>query len=169
MDPLKSVSNATIETTFVILKPDAVRRALCGAIIERFERAGLKIKAMKMMTAEKSIVEKHYAEHKGKKFYKGLIDLLTSAPIMIIAVQGAHAVRAVRKLVGATEPLEAAPGTIRGDFSHISYDRSQEHLGVIPNLIHASDSKETAIKEIALWFRTEDFPKDYDTDDDLYF
>jgi len=157
------------ETTFIILKPDALRRAICGEILSRFEKAGLKITAMKLVQPARETAEEHYAEHKGRNFYAPLVDLLISAPIMLVALEGAHAVEIVRKLVGATEPLKSAPGTIRGDYTHVSYARAAERLGVISNLIHASDSPESAERELKLWFEPSDFVENYQRCDDQYF
>ncbi|MDA3850276.1 MAG: nucleoside-diphosphate kinase [Spirochaetaceae bacterium] len=157
------------ETTFIILKPDALRRGLTGQIISRLENAGLRIVAMKQIQADTSTAEEHYREHQGRKFYKPLVELLCSGPIILMALDGAHTVEIVRKLVGATEPLKAAPGTIRGDFTHISYDRAAERLGVISNLIHASDSHKSAEREMSLWFDKKDYCKDYLRCDDMYF
>jgi len=158
-----------IETTLVILKPDAVRRALIGQVISRLENTGLKITAMKMMSAEKKIVEEHYKEHQGKSFYAPLLQCLLSGPIIVMAVEGAKAVQIVRKIVGATEPLQSAPGTIRGDFTHINYERSAARLGVIYNLIHASDSIESAERELSLWLKPEDYAAEYLRCDEMYF
>lgn len=154
-------SNTTLERTFILLKPDAVQRALAGTIIARFEQVGLTLTALKLQNVSRAMAEKHYEAHRGKSFYEPLIKLLTSGPVVIMAVEGAHAVSVTRKLVGATEPLNAAPGSIRGDFCHMGYERSRECLGVIPNLVHASDSLESAEAELALWFRHEDFSLPY--------
>ncbi|OQX29082.1 MAG: nucleoside-diphosphate kinase [Spirochaeta sp. LUC14_002_19_P3] len=154
-------NNTTWEKTFILLKPDAVQRALIGAIIARFERAGLTLTALRLQNVSRAMAEKHYEAHRGKSFYEPLLKLLRSGPVVIMAVEGAHAISVVRKLVGATEPLNAAPGTIRGDFCHIGYERSRERLGVIPNLIHASDSPESAAAELALWFGKEEIAAPY--------
>lgn len=132
-----------IERTFVILKPDAVQRGLCGEIISRFERKGLKIIAGKFFLVSKELAEKHYGEHKGKPFYNGLVDFITKSPVFCLALEGAYAVSTARKLMGKTFGHEAEPGTIRGDFG------SSKGM----NLIHGSDSVESAKRELALWFR----------------
>lgn len=150
------------ERTFVLLKPDAVRRTLVGCVIERFERAGLTISAMIMRNADEQMARKHYESHRGKAFYEPLVKLLGSGPVLTMAVEGAHAIEVVRKIVGATEPREALPGSIRGDFCHMGYARSRERSGVIPNLIHASDSRESARLELGLWFSEADFVEVYE-------
>ncbi len=144
--------NKCTEQTFVLLKPDALKRGLAGRIISRFEEAGLTLAAMKFQMVSRALAEEHYAEHRGKPFFQPLSDFLCSGPVIAMAWQGAHAVSVVRKIIGATEPLKAEPGTIRGSFCHMSYERSRETLGVIPNLVHASDSRENAGKELSLWF-----------------
>jgi len=129
-----------IEKTFVMVKPDGVQRQLAGKIISRFEDAGLKIVGMKMKWIDKEFAGKLYSAHLKKEFYKGLEKFITESPVIAFVIEGLHAVEAVRKIVGATEPRTAAPGTIRGDFGHHSFQ----------NLIHASDSvenAETAIKD----------------------
>lgn len=145
-----------------MVKPDGVIRGLVGDIIGRFERAGLKLRALKIETPDEALAARHYDGHRGKAFFEPLISLLTSGPVVVMALEGAHAIAVVRKLVGATEPKEAAPGTIRGDYCHMSYLRSKERLGVIPNLIHASDSPESAEWELDLWFNTEDIVGEYE-------
>lgn len=132
-----------VERTFIILKPDAVQRGLCGEILARFERKGLKIIGCKFMSVPKSQAETHYAEHKGKPFYQGLVDFITRSPVLCIAMEGAHAVGIVRKLVGKTFGNEAEGGTIRGDFG--------SSRGM--NLVHASDSPDSAKRELELWFK----------------
>ncbi len=141
-----------IEKTLIVLKPDAVERQLCGEIIQRFERVGLKIVGLKMMWINKKHAEKHYAAHSSKSFFNGLVDFITSGPVIAMVVEGIHAVSLVRKLVGDTEPFSSAPGTIRGDYSHHSYEYTDNKHIAIKNLIHASGSKEEAEKEISLWF-----------------
>lgn len=154
-------SQNTVQTTFVMLKPDAVLRGLSGRIISRFEQCGLQLMALKMCNVSPQMAEQHYEEHRGKSFFTGLVNLLGSGPVIIMAVKGAHAIELVRKLVGNTEPLRAMPGTIRGDFCHMGYARSRERLGVIPNLIHASDSPESAERELAFWFSENDYAETY--------
>ncbi|MBU0757228.1 MAG: nucleoside-diphosphate kinase [Nanoarchaeota archaeon] len=140
------------QRTLVLLKPDAIQRGLMGTIISRFESAGLKTVGMKLVWVDKEFSKKHYSAHVDKKFYIGLEEFITSGPVLAMAIEGIHAVDVVRKLVGPTEPKEATPGTIRGDFAHHSYDYADKKNIAIKNLIHASGNKEDAEKEIALWF-----------------
>jgi len=135
-----------IERTFVMVKPDGVQRGLIGEIISRLERKGLKIVAMKMMKIEKSLAKEHYAEHKEKPFFGDLISYITSGPVVAMVVEGKEAVSVVRTLVGQTNPREALPGTIRGDFG----------MDVGRNVIHASDSLKSADREINLFFKEEE-------------
>lgn len=157
--------STTWERTFVMIKPDGVKRALVGTILSRFERAGLTLVGMKLVSVDKEKAETHYKGHRGKAFFDPLVRLLTSGPVLAAALEGAHAISVVRKIVGATEPKEAAPGSIRGDFCHMSYPRSKERLGVIPNLIHASDSPESAEWELSLWFGDSDYVDPYERSD----
>lgn len=157
--------NNTWERTFVLIKPDGVKRALIGTIISRFEQTGLTLTGMKLVSVDKEKAEKHYESHRGKAFFDPLVRLLSSGPVTAMAWEGAHAISVVRKIVGSTEPREAPPGSIRGDFCHMSYARSKERLGVIPNLIHASDSPESAEWELALWFAEDDIVQSYDRAD----
>ncbi|MDO8741276.1 MAG: nucleoside-diphosphate kinase [Candidatus Woesearchaeota archaeon] len=145
-----------IERTFIMMKPDAVQRCITGEIIDRFENAGLKIVGMKMIWMSKDFSKKHYEAHIKKPFYKGLEDFITSGPVIAMVLEGLHAVEIARKLVGATEPRTALPGTIRGDFAHHSYEYTDKKGISIKNLIHASSSKEEAKKEIELWFKAEE-------------
>ena len=133
------------ERTLIILKPDAVKRGLMGEIIDRIERKGLSIVEMKMELLSKDLVETHYAEHKGKPFYELLVAFMTSGKAVPMIVEGESAIHVMRKLSGATNGIEAEPGTIRGDFS----------LSNRENLIHASDSLESARREIRLFFGEE--------------
>lgn len=158
----------TIEQTFTMIKPDGVMRGLTGKIIDRFECCGLRILDMRMVQPTTELAEAHYAEHKGKPFYPPLINLLLSGPVLVLALEGAHAIEVVRKMVGDTEPRAAQPGTIRGDFCHMGYGRSSEKNGVIFNLIHASDSPESAKRELDLWFGGETFI-DYERHDAYCF
>jgi nucleoside-diphosphate kinase len=141
-----------IEKTLVLLKPDSIQRGLTGTIISRFEQAGLKIIAMKMVWVDKNFSKKHYSAHVDKKFYTGLENFITSGPVIAMVIEGIHAVSVVRKIVGPTEPKKALPGTIRGDFAHHSYEYTDKKGIAIKNLIHASENKKDAIKEIKLWF-----------------
>jgi nucleoside-diphosphate kinase len=145
-----------IERTLVVLKPDAVKRGLIGEIIRRFEQRGLKIVGMKMVWVGDEHVEKHYEAHKGKPFFEKLVGFLKSGPVVAMVIEGVHAVEVVRKIVGPTDPSKAPPGTIRGDYAHISTVRCDEKGIAIPNLFHASRSKEEAEKEISLWFKPEE-------------
>ncbi len=135
-----------MERTFIILKPDSVQRALVGEVIARFERRGLKIAALKLIQVPEDLARTHYAEHEGKPFHPGLIEYITSGPVVVLAAEGPEAVAIVRATVGTTRPVDAGPGTIRADFG----------LMVGRNLIHASDSPESAGREIALWFRSDE-------------
>jgi len=131
-----------VQRTLVLVKPDGFRRHLTGEIISRLERKGLNIAAMRMLQMDRALAKRHYAVHDGKPFFAGLVDFITSGPIVAIVVEGEKAVEAVRKLMGETDPVKAAPGTIRGDYG----------LDIGENLIHGSDSEENAQKEIALFF-----------------
>lgn len=141
-----------IERTLVIIKPDGVKRALTGEILRRFEQAGLKVVGMKMKWAEKDFAGKHYGAHKDKPFFKDLVDFLSEGPVVAFVVEGVHAVANVRKLVGPTSPNEAPPGTIRGDFAHLSMAWASQQKSGGKNIIHASGSPEEAKEEIKLWF-----------------
>lgn len=141
-----------IEHTLVLVKPDGVYRGVIGNIISRFENAGLKIVGAKMTWVDKDFTKKHYSEHLAKTFYPQLEQYLTSGPVMAMVLEGVDAIAVVRKMVGSTEPKEAMPGTIRGDFCHISKSRANATGKSVCNLIHASDSPANAVKEIMLWF-----------------
>ncbi|NOR85038.1 nucleoside-diphosphate kinase [archaeon] len=143
------------EKTLILIKPDGVQRGLVGDILSRFEHKGLKVIALRMLQVTKDMAENHYGEHKEKPFFGGLIEFITAAPIVAIVVEGNNAISVIRKMVGATNPQDAAPGTIRHDFGM--------HMG--RNLIHASDSTTSAEKEIGLFFETNqiiDWKKDVD-------
>jgi nucleoside-diphosphate kinase len=131
-----------MQRTLVIVKPDGVQRGLLGPILTRLESRGLKIVGLKLVQVSSDLAARHYAEHLGKPFYDGLLAYITSAPVVVACVEGTSAVQMVRNTVGATNPLNAAPGTIRGDLA----------LDIGRNLIHASDAPETADRELALWF-----------------
>jgi len=153
----------TVERTFVMIKPDGVQRGIIGELITRFERVGLKLIGMKFVHIDADFSKKHYNEHVDKPFYPGLEELLTSGPVVAMIWEGAGAIALVRKMVGSTEPKSSAPGTIRGDYAHISYQRA-DGLGIaMPNLIHASDSQEGAEKEINLWFSEQELFDKYET------
>ena len=132
-----------MEKSLVLVKPDGVQRGLVGEVISRLERRGLRLVAAKFIQVSRELAETHYAIHKGKPFYDGLIKYITSAPVMAMAWEGPNAVAAIRQTMGATRPTEAAPGSIRHDFA----------LEVVRNLTHASDSVENGEKEVALWFK----------------
>jgi nucleoside-diphosphate kinase len=131
-----------LEQTLVLAKPDAVRRALTGEIIARLERRGLELKAARLLTVDRALAEEHYAEHAEKPFFGELVEFITSGPTMALVLEGEGAIATVRTTMGATNPADAAPGTIRGDLS----------LSMPDNLVHGSDSPESAEREIALWF-----------------
>lgn len=131
------------ERTFVMIKPDAMARGLVGEIISRFEKKGLKMVAAKLLKMDENMASKHYSEHIGKPFYESLVRFITSGPVLAMVWEGENAIKAVRKIVGKTDPHEAGPGTIRGDMAAITR----------MNLVHASDSPESAIREISLFFR----------------
>jgi nucleoside-diphosphate kinase len=132
-----------LERTLVLVKPDAVQRGLIGEVIARLERRGLRLIAARLVHVDRTLAEKHYAVHKGKPFYDGLISYITSAPVMAMVWEGPNAIAAVRQTMGSTRPTEAAPGSIRHDFG----------LTVGRNLTHASDSAQTAQEEVGLWFK----------------
>lgn len=131
-----------MEKTLVLVKPDGVKRGLSGAIIGRFEKRGLRLAALRLCLITREMAEKHYAEHVGKPFFSGLVDFITSGPVIAMVVEGEGSIRIVRTMMGATNPLEAAPGTIRGDLA----------LSMSNNVIHGSDSPESATREISLFF-----------------
>ena len=130
------------EQTLVLVKPDAVQRALAGSVISRLEGRGLKIVAMKMLRMSREMASNHYSAHVGKAFFEGLVDFITASPIIAMVLEGPDAVEMVRNTMGATNPLQAQPGTIRGDLA----------VDIGQNLVHGSDSPESAAKEIALFF-----------------
>ncbi|MBN1262207.1 MAG: nucleoside-diphosphate kinase [Anaerolineae bacterium] len=131
-----------MERTLIILKPDAVQRGLIGELIQRIERRGLRIAGMKMLWVTRELAERHYGEHKGKPFYEPLLKFITAAPVVALVVSGPEAIQVMRAMMGKTDSKQAAAGTIRGDFG-----LSNRH-----NLIHGSDSPESATREITLWF-----------------
>ena len=135
-----------MERTLIILKPDAVQRGLCGRILDRFEKKGLQIVGMKFMRINQSLAESHYAPHKGKPFYDGLVKFMTSSPVLVIALAGRDVIAISRKMMGATFGSKAEPGTIRGDFG----------LSNTFNLVHGSDSVESAQRELGLFFKPEE-------------
>ncbi|HEY8731755.1 MAG TPA: nucleoside-diphosphate kinase [Candidatus Limnocylindria bacterium] len=131
-----------MQRTLIVLKPDAVQRAIAGELITRFERRGLRIAGLRLVEVERSLAERHYAVHKGKFFYEDLVKTISASPVVAAVLEGPNAIAIVRAMVGATRPHEAAPGTIRGDYALVG----------LRNLVHASDAPETAAAEIALWF-----------------
>ena len=146
-----------MQRTLVLAKPDAVQRGLIGEILGRFERKGLKIVGLRLLTVSRPLAEEHYSVHAGKHFYDGLVEFITSGPVAAIALEGPDAIAVVRKMVGKTMPNEAEPGTIRGDLG----------ISGLRNLIHASDAPDTAEAELALWFGT-DALVDYDREVDAW-
>jgi nucleoside-diphosphate kinase len=131
-----------VDRTLILVKPDAFARSLTGEIIARFERKGLRVAALRCMTMERALAERHYAEHAERDFFGELVDFITSGPLVAMVLEGTDAVKAARQVIGATNPLEAAPGSIRGDFA----------VETGQNLVHGSDSAESAARERALFF-----------------
>jgi nucleoside-diphosphate kinase len=145
-----------MERSLVLIKPDAIQRALAGQIISRLERKGLKIVAMKMLHMDKNLARRHYAIHEGKVFFDDLVGFITSSPLIAIVFQGENAVQIIRQMMGETDPAKASSGTIRGDFG----------IDIGHNLVHGSDSLENASKEIDLFFSAEeifDYDRELDT------
>ena len=134
-----------MDRTLILIKPDAFARGLTGEIITRFERKGLKLTAMQLRTLDEDTATRHYADHEGKPFFGGLIEFITSGPVVAMIVEGTGAVEAGRQIIGATDPLQAAPGSIRADFA----------TEMRRNLVHGSDSAESAEREIAIYFGDE--------------
>ena len=131
-----------MERTLILVKPDAFARNLTGEIIARFERKGLRLVALQQLTMTRELAERHYAEHEGKPFFEELVAFITSGPLVAMALEGDHAVAAARQVIGATNPLEASPGSIRGDFA----------VEVGQNMVHGSDAPESGVRELALFF-----------------
>jgi nucleoside-diphosphate kinase len=146
-----------LEHTLIIIKPDAVQRGLIGEIITRFERRGLRIAAMKLIHIDQALAERHYAIHKGKPFYEPLIQYITSSPVVVMALEGNDAIEIARRTMGATNPAQAAPGTIRADFG----------LEIGRNLVHGSDGPDTASIEVPLFFTEEEIVS-YERDTDRW-
>jgi nucleoside-diphosphate kinase len=132
-----------VERTLIIVKPDAVQRGLIGDIINRFERRGLRIVALKFMQISQELAERHYGVHKGKPFYEPLVGYITSAPVVVMVLEGQSAIRVARRTMGATDPAEAAPGTIRADYG----------VEIGRNLVHGSDGPDTAAFEMSIFFQ----------------
>ena len=135
-----------MQQTLILLKPDCIHRRLAGSIVQRFEQKGLRLAGLKLVQVSRRLAEQHYAVHKGKPFYESLLRFIVSGPTVALVLEGREAVAVARNLIGATDGVKAAPGTIRGDFA----------LSVQNNLIHGSDSPENAAMEIALWFKPEE-------------
>ena len=135
-----------MERTYIMVKPDGVQRRLVGEIIRRFETRGLKLLALKMVTPTREVAEAHYAVHKERPFFGELVDFITSGPVVAMVWEGTDAIRLSRNMIGATKPMDALSGTIRGDFT----------TELQTNLVHGSDAPETAAEEIALWFKPEE-------------
>jgi len=135
-----------VERTLVLMKPDAMQRGLAGEVLSRLERRGLRIAALRLFQMDEAMARRHYGEHEGKPFYEGLISYITACPIIAAVLEGSDAVEVVRRTIGATNPAEAEPGTIRGDLA----------LETGRNLIHGSDSPESAKREIVLFFREDE-------------
>lgn len=131
-----------VEQTLVLIKPDAVQRSLAGEILSRFERRGLTVQAARLLQVDRELAERHYAEHSEKPFFGELVEFITSAPTLALALEGESAISVVRTTMGATNPTDAAPGTIRGDLA----------LAMPDNLVHGSDSQQSAERELRLWF-----------------
>ena len=146
-----------IERTLVLIKPDGVQRQLVGRVLARYEERGLKIIGLKLVHIDRPMAEAHYAVHRDKPFFTGLVAFITTGPLVAVALEGPDAIAIVRTINGATRPAQAAPGTIRGDFA----------LETAQNLVHASDGPETAVQELTLWFRPEELLS-YDRDIDRW-
>ena len=140
-----------MERSLVILKPDAVQRGLVGAILGRLEQRGLKTIGMKLIHMDRDLAERHYADHKGKSFFAGTVEYITSGPVVVLVIAGENVIQMIRNAVGATNPLNAAPGTIRGDYA----------VTIGRNLIHASDSPENGEKELKNFFREDELLQDF--------
>lgn len=161
-----------IERTLVILKPDTVQRGLVGEIITRFERAGLKIIAMKMVQPDEEHFRKHYEEISGmisrwgEPIFKVTVAGMTETPVVAMVLEGVSVVEHVRKMVGTTDPKDSLPGTIRGDYTHITRGYTNPIGATLPNIVHASGNKEEAAKEIDLWFSESEIYSEYRTADE---
>jgi nucleoside-diphosphate kinase len=148
-----------IERSLILIKPDGVKRGLMGNIISRFENAGFKIVGSKMVWIDENFGRKHYsdvAERRGEKVFNNVLKFMSQGPVMALVLEGINAVENVRKIVGGTEPKTASPGTIRGDFAHVSFSHADNVDKAIENLIHASGNLEEAKVEVSLWFKDEE-------------
>jgi len=150
--PVIDTMTEHLERTFVALKPDALQRGIVGDVIKRLERSGMRLSAVKMVEADDELLEQHYSEHVGKKFYQGLKEFMQEGPVIAMVWEGVNAVENVRKLVGDTSPKEAQPGTIRGDFAHMGFEHADTTGKAVKNIIHASGNAEEAQKEVSIWF-----------------
>lgn len=146
-----SMPTEHVERTFIAFKPDAVQRGLIGEIVERFERAGFRIAALKMVQPGDETLEQHYEEHKGKSFYPNLKAFMQEGSVIAAVLEGVNAAERVRELVGDTEPGEADPGTIRGDYAHVHLEHADERGKTVRNIIHAAEPGD-ADREISIWF-----------------
>ncbi len=145
-----------IERSLVVIKPDGVQRALSGDILRRFEQTGLKIIGLKMVWVPKDFAQKHYKAHASKSFFKDLVEFLSEGPVVAFVIEGVHAIDNVRKLVGPTSPSDAAPGTIRGDYAHLSMKYASQTGSGGKNIIHASATVDEGKDEITLWFKPDE-------------
>ena len=143
---------STLEKTLVLVKPDGVARGLVGEIIARIERKGYTISALRMLQADRALLEQHYAEHQGKPFFEPLVEFMLSGPIVAMVAEGNRVIEGFRNIAGTTDPTVADPGTIRGDFSHMSYGYADANKMPVKNLVHASSSKQDSEAEVRLWF-----------------
>ena len=141
-----SAATTSVQRTLVLVKPDGVRRNLVGEVLRRVEAKGYRLVALRMLTAERGMLERHYAEHEGKPFYEPLLEFMSSGPVVAVVVEGQRCIEGFRALAGATDPTAALPGTIRGDLGRDWGERVQQ------NLVHGSDSPESAGREIEIWF-----------------
>jgi nucleoside-diphosphate kinase len=155
---MNSGENMIMERTFIALKPDAVQRGYIGDIITRFERKGFKLVGMKLMQVTAAMAEQHYGEHRDKPFFKGLVSFITSSPIVAMAWEGDNVVASARTMMGATNPKDALPGTIRGDFS----------VDMGRNVIHGSDSVASAERELKIFFQAEELLSDWSRENDCW-
>jgi nucleoside-diphosphate kinase len=145
------------ERTLVLIKPDGVQRQLVGRILARYEERGLKLVGLKLVRVDRALAQRHYAAHREKPFFSGLVDFITSAPLVALALEGPNAIAVVRAINGATRPHEASPGTVRGDFA----------LETAQNIVHASDGPEAAAEELSLWFSADEL-LDYEREIDRW-
>lgn len=164
---------STLQQTLVVLKPDAVKRGIVGEIISRFEKVGLHLVALKMVQMDEQMAHDHYEgigklkSRRGEEIFAVNAEFMRSGPVVAMVWEGVEAVELVRKMIGSTEPKSAAPGTIRGDYSHVSFGYTDENKAWLPNLVHASAELEEAGPEIALWFSDEEL-FDHEVESHLY-